>query len=69
MELANTAAEGGIDTLMLTHMVPTTDAAQAELLFGDPIRDVFSGEVIVASGDTWFTLDVDPQQETQGLSE
>jgi len=58
-ELGTLARDAGVERLVLLHMVPAVPAAQAETLFGDPLRAVFDGEIGFADDGTRVTLDLD----------
>ncbi len=58
-ELGMLAEEAGVGQLVLLHMVPTVPTAQADTLFGDPLRAVFGGEVVIAEDGTRVTLDLE----------
>jgi len=59
-ELAELADDAGVDTLVLTHLMPSVDdEMQTNLLFVAPVTDVFDGEVVVASDGDRVTLPID----------
>ena len=58
-ELAQLAEEAAVQTLVLTHLVPTTDdEALVDTIFTAPVEALFSGEVIAATDGTKVTVPV-----------
>ncbi len=56
-ELGQAANDAGVQTLVLTHMVPTpVDAAQADTLFVAPISETFSGTLEVGDDGDRITI-------------
>jgi len=48
-EMAEVAQSAGVDTLVLTHQVPSADdEVLMDFLFTTPVSEVFDGELIVA---------------------
>ncbi len=59
-ELGRVAEAEDVQTLVLTHQVPVvTDPAQAEMLFGTPVRAEYGGEVILAVDGTEIVVPID----------
>lgn len=56
-ELAQLSADAGVDTLVLTHQVPSLPPSQAQSLFEAPIAAVFDGQIVVAEDGTRVTID------------
>ncbi|MEC9464773.1 MAG: MBL fold metallo-hydrolase [Myxococcota bacterium] len=56
-DLGQTAADAGVRTLMLTHLVPTpADSGQAETLFASPVAESFTGDIQVGTDGDRMTL-------------
>ena len=58
VELAQVAQNASVEKLVLTHMVPSLPAAQAEAYFVPPIESVFQNEIIVPEDGTRITVEV-----------
>jgi ribonuclease Z len=56
VEAAETAAEAGVDMLVLTHLVPAPPNAVAESLFLRGVSDAWDGEVVLGEDGMHFTL-------------
>lgn len=59
-EIAQLAESAGVRKLVLTHLVPSldNDDPRAEAFFADPVRAVFSGEVVVGRDGQRFVLEL-----------
>lgn len=57
LELAESAKEANVKTLVMTHLIPPIPANNiAESTFSDGVDDIFSGEVIIARDGMRITL-------------
>jgi ribonuclease Z len=56
-ELANAVR---VKRLVMTHLVPALEPDQADRAFGEPVRRIFAGEVVVAQDGTRVVVDLTP---------
>lgn len=48
LEVAEVAQAAGVDTLVLTHIMPPTPNAVVRKMFTDGMHEIFNGEIILA---------------------